>query len=214
MTVAKIRVLIADDHAIVRSGVKRLLSEVPDIEAVGEVQDAAQILQRMRSEHWDVLLLDLDMPGQNPLDVLRLLTRNHPHVKVLILSMYSEEQFGLRTIKAGAAGYLSKKSAPEQLITAIRRVSEGGAYLSASLAAVLASKLHLNPTDTIHEMLSDREFAVLQGIASGKSITEIAQELSISVKTVSTYRSRLLVTLNLRSNVEVARYAADHGLVK
>jgi DNA-binding NarL/FixJ family response regulator len=214
MNTTGLRVLIADDHAILRSGLRRLLQEMPEVEAVGEAESASQVRERMRSECWDVLLLDLDMPGQNPLEVLKLVKSEHPDAAVLILSMYPEEQFALRALKAGAAGYLSKKSAPEQLVTAIRRVAEGGTYISAALAVTLARNLRARPVDTINDLLSDREFSVLRGIATGKPLSEIAKELSLSAKTVSTYRTRLLTKLNLHSNVELARYAAEHGIVK
>jgi two-component system invasion response regulator UvrY len=214
MNQAKLRVLIADDHGILRSGIKRLLLEMPDIDAVGEAENGAQVLQRMASEHWDVLVLDLDMPGQDSLDILRHVKNNHPDTAVLILTMFPEEQFALRTLKAGAAGYLTKQSAPEHLLTAIRRLGEGGTYISASLAATLAANLKSRRADTLNELLSDREFTVMRGIAGGESITQIAKELNLSAKTVSTYRTRLLIKLNLQSNVELARYAAEHGLVK
>ena len=161
-----------------------------------------------------MLVLDLDMPGQDSLDILRHVKNNHPDTAVLILTMFPEEQFALRTLKAGAAGYLTKQSAPEQLLTAIRRLGEGGTYISASLAATLAANLRSRRADTINELLSDREFTVMRGIAGGESITQIAKELNLSAKTVSTYRTRLLTKLNLQSNVELARYAAEHGLVK
>ena len=214
MNRTRLRVLIADDHAILRSGLKRLLHEMTEVEAIGEAEDGNQAVERMRAERWDVLLLDLDMPGQNPLDVLKLVKVDHPDAAVLILSMYPEEQFALRALKAGAAGYLNKKSAPEQLVTAIRRVGEGGTYISAALAAALAKNLQTRPVDTINDLLSDREFTVLRGIAAGRLITEIAKELNLSAKTVSTYRTRLLTKLSLHSNVELARYAADHGIAK
>ena len=214
MNPTRLRVLIADDHAILRSGLRRLLHEMPEVEAIGEAEDGNQVVERMRAERWDVLLLDLDMPGQNPLDVLKLVKGDHPDAAVLILSMYPEERFALRALKAGAAGYLNKKSAPEQLVTAIRRVGEGGTYISAALAAALAKNLQTRPVDTINDLLSDREFTVLRGIAAGRLITEIAKELNLSGKTVSTYRTRLLTRLNLHSNVELARFAAEHGLVK
>jgi DNA-binding NarL/FixJ family response regulator len=210
----KLRILIADDHALLRCGLKRLLLEMPEVGEVGEAETGNQARQSLRVRPWDILLLDLDMPGQNSLDVLKIVRAEHPKVAVLILSMYPESQFGLRTLKAGAAGYLSKESAPEHLMTAIRRVGEGGAYISASLAASLATKMYAQPVDRPNEVLPDREFAVLRGIAAGKSVTEIAEELNLSVKTVSTYRSRVLARLNLHSNIDLARYATEHGLVK
>jgi two-component system invasion response regulator UvrY len=209
-----LRVLIADDHGILRSGIKRLLQEALDISAVGEAENGEQVLRRMASEHWDIVLLDLDMPGQDPLDVLRHIKNKHPDTAVLILTMFPEDQFALRTLKAGAAGYLNKRSAPEQLLSAIRRLGEGGTYISASLAATLAASLSSRRTDAIEELLSDREFTVMRGIAGGESITQIAKALNLSAKTVSTYRTRVLTKLNLQSNVELARYAAERGLVK
>jgi DNA-binding NarL/FixJ family response regulator len=210
----RLSVLIADDHAILRSGLRRLLQDMPEVEMVGEADTGNLVRERMRAQRWDVLLLDIDMPGQNALDVLKLVKSDHPDVAVLILSMYPEEQFALRALKAGAAGYLNKKSAPEQLLAAIRRVAEGGTYLSAALAATLARNLRARPVDTVHDLLSDREFTVLRGIAAGRPISEIAKELNLSAKTVSTYRTRLLTKLDMHSNVELARYAAEHGIVK
>ena len=210
----KISVLIADDHSILRAGVKRLLQEMPEIDRIEEAQDGEQVLKLMRTLAWDVLLLDLDMPGHDPLDVLRAVRHSYPDTAVLVLSMYPEDQFALRTLKAGAAGYVSKQSAPDQLITAVRRVSEGGAYISANLAAVLAKSMGAKPKDTIEDLLSDREFTVLRGIASGKSMTQLGLELNLSAKTISTYRTRLLTKLNLHSNAELIRYAAEHRLIK
>jgi two-component system, NarL family, invasion response regulator UvrY len=210
----KLRILIADDHTILRSGLKRLLQDVPGIQEVGEAENANVARHLLRSGNWDIVLLDLDMPGQNPLDVLKGLKVDHPEVAVLILSMYPEEQFGLRALKAGAAGYLNKDSAAEELISAIRRISEGGAYISAGLAGVIARNLHTGAVDEQQTHLSDREFAVLRGIAAGKSIVHIANELNLSAKTISTYRARVLSRLGLHSNVELARYAAEHGIVK
>jgi len=160
-----------------------------------------------------VLLLDLDMRGQNAFDVLKMVKASHPEVAVLVLSMYPEAQFGLRALKAGAAGYVNKQSAAEQLMTAIRLVVSGSAYLSATLSGVLATQ-GAQPHDEVLEHLSDREFTVLRALATGKSISDIALDLNLSAKTVSTYRTRLLEKLRLGSNVELARYAAERGLVK
>ena len=210
----KLRILIADDHAVLRAGLRRLLQDVPGIGEVGEAETATHARQALRSAHWDILVLDLDMPGQSPLDVLKSLKADHPDVAVLILSMYPEEEFGLRSLKAGASGYLSKQSAPEELVTAIRRISEGGAYISAGLAKLMARMSHATAADPATKQLTDREFAVLRGIAAGRSITQIAKELNLSAKTISTYRARVLKRLNMHSNVELARYAAEHGIVK
>jgi two-component system, NarL family, invasion response regulator UvrY len=214
MKTLKVKVLLADDHAILRAGLRRLLEERPEIEAVGEAESAAQTLELMRTQHWDVLLLDLDMPGCNSIDLLKHIKAAYPALAVLILSMYPEEQFGLRSISAGAAGYLNKGGTPEQLIMAINRVNAGGAYISAGLALALAQTGPADPVDMLSKLLSDREFTVLRELAAGKSITAIAKQLALSAKTVSTYRARLMVRLNLRNNVELARYAAEHGLVK
>jgi two-component system, NarL family, invasion response regulator UvrY len=214
MPAPTLRLLLVDDHAILRSGLKRLLGEMPEVAEIGEARDGAEMLERVRAQHWDVIVLDLEMPGPNPLDALRRVKSDHPDVAVLILSMYDEERFALRALKAGAAGYLNKQSAPQQLITAIRLIADGGTYISASLAGLLARNLDAKPADTLNELLSDREFAVLRGIAGGKQIGEIARELNLSAKTVSTYRARLLTKLNLHSNVELARYAAERNLVK
>lgn len=210
----RLRVLIADDHAILRSGLARLMEDVPGIAAVGEASSANEARQLLKSGTWDILLLDLDMPGQNPLDALRAVKAEHPEVAVLILSMYPEEQFGVRTLKAGASGYLSKDSAPDELVTAIRRIGEGGAYISARLTTTLVRFVETQAFDCGNRQLTDREFSVLRGIAAGRSITQISKELNISAKTVSTYRSRVLKRLNLHSNVELARYAEGLGLVK
>ncbi|MBA3596309.1 MAG: response regulator transcription factor [Methylibium sp.] len=211
---SRLRLLIADDHAILRFGLRRLLGEMAEVEAIGEAENGARVAQLLREEHWDVLVLDLDMPGQNVLDVLKRAKLDHPDLSVLILSMFPEEQFAMRALKAGAAGYLNKQSAPEQLITAVRLVANGGTYISAALAGALARNLSAKPLDTINEVLSDREFTVLRGIANGHTVSQIAQTLNLSAKTVSTYRTRLLTKLGVRSNVELARYAAEHSLVK
>ena len=210
----KLRILIADDHAILRSGLRRLLEDVPEVETVGEAETATHARQMLRLESWDIVLLDLDMPGQNTLEVLRALKAENPEISVLILSMYPEEQFGLRALNAGASGYLSKNSVPEELVTAIRRISQGGAYISVGLAASMARSLEASARHSGEQQLSDREFAVLRGIAAGRSIKQIADELNLSAKTISTYRARVLKRLGLRSNVELARYAARQGLIQ
>jgi two-component system, NarL family, invasion response regulator UvrY len=209
-----LRLLVADDHAILRAGLRRLLSEMPEVTHIGEADDGQGVLDLVRSEPWDVIVLDLDMPGPSPLDVLKRIKADHPDIAVLILSMYPEERFALRALKAGAAGYLNKRSAAQQLITAIRLIGDGGTYISSNLATELARGLSAKPKDTLNDMLSDREFTVLRAIASGKAASEIARDLNLSTKTVSTYRMRLMTKLNLHSNVDLARFAAEHGLVK
>jgi DNA-binding NarL/FixJ family response regulator len=209
-----LRLLLADDHAILRAGLRRLLSEMPEVTHIGEAEDGQGVLELLRAETWDVIVLDLDMPGPSPLDVVKRIKADHPDTAVLILSMYPEDRFALRALKAGAAGYLHKRSAAHQLIMAIRLIGDGGTYISSQLAAELARGLTAKPTDTLNEMLSDREFTVLRAIASGKAASEIARDLNLSTKTVSTYRMRLMTKLNLHSNVDLARFAAEHGLVK
>jgi two-component system, NarL family, invasion response regulator UvrY len=207
----KLKVLIADDHALLRSAVKRLLSDIPDIDAIAEASNAEEVLTCLRSEHYDVLLLDLGMPGPNAFTLLRQLKADHPQICILILSMYPEEQFGLRAFVAGASGYVNKQSTPEHLVAAIRRVRDGGAYISGTVAVAVARNMHTKTADTAAKGLSDRESTVLRAIAAGKSITEISKELNVSTKTISTYRARLLNRLDLRSNIELARYAVEHG---
>jgi two-component system, NarL family, invasion response regulator UvrY len=209
-----LRLLLADDHAILRAGLRRLLSEMPEVTHIGEADDGQVVLDLVRAEPWDVIVLDIDMPGLSPLDVLKRIKAEHPDMAVLILSMYPEERFALRALKAGAAGYLNKRSAAQQLITAIRLIGDGGTYISSTLATELARGLNAKPKDTLNEMLSDREFTVLRAIASGQAASDIARDLNLSTKTISTYRMRLMTKLNLHSNVELARFATEHGLVK
>jgi DNA-binding NarL/FixJ family response regulator len=208
-----LRVLVADDHALLRHVVRRLLENSDGIAHVGEAQNADQVLDQLQAASWDVVVLDIDMPGQNSLYLLEWIKDHHPEIAVLMLSMYPEEQFGLRTIRAGAAGYLNKGANPDQLVTAVRRLGEGGAYISAGLASSLASRRSPAPAEVEKAVPSQRERAVLRGIAEGKSICAIARELNLSAKTVSTYRARLLLRLNLRTNIELARYAAESELV-
>jgi two-component system, NarL family, invasion response regulator UvrY len=209
-----LRVLIADDHATLRLGIKRLVEEMPGIEATAEAGSGAEVLRHMQSGRWDVVVLDLEMPGSDSLDLLRHIKARYPSTAVLIFSMYSEQQFAMRAIRCGAAGYLNKQATPDQLQVAVRRVGEGGSYISAALALELANAVGVKHAQTDETLLSDREFTVMRGIATGKPIAEIGRELNLSAKTVSTYRARVLTKLNLQSNVELARYAVERGLVK
>jgi two-component system invasion response regulator UvrY len=208
-----IRVLIADDHAIVREGLKQILSEIPDMMVVDEAFDGEEALRKTQTDTWDVLVLDLAMPGRSGLDILEQLKGTRPWRPVLVLSMHAEEMYAVRVLRAGASGYLTKESTPYELVKAIRKVLSGGKYVSASLAETLALRLDDTTERPLHETLSQREFQVLRMLASGKTITEVAGELSLSVKTVSTYRARVLEKLNLRNNAEAIRYAVDHHLV-
>jgi len=209
-----IRVLVADDHAVVRRGLLQILEEVPAMIVAGEAATGRQVLQAVQREDYDVLVLDIAMPDGGGLEVLRQLKSLKPDLPVLILSMYSEKQYALRTLKTGAAGYLTKESAPDELIAAILRVARGGRYVTQSLAAELAVALAGELEQEPHETLSDREYQVMCLLAAGYTVTEIATELSLSVKTVSTYRIRMMDKLGLKRTAEIIRYALERGLVK
>jgi two-component system, NarL family, invasion response regulator UvrY len=208
-----IKVLIADDHAILRRGLKEILSREMEGAVCGEAKDAQQVLARVQSDHWDLVILDLSMPGRSGLDVLRDIKGLRPKLPVLVLSMHPEDQYGKRILKAGAAGYMNKESAPEELIKAIRKVLAGGRYVSPALAERLAWDLNEDVTRPVHETLSDREFEVLRMIASGKTVTQIAEELHLSVATVSTYRARILEKMKMSTTVQIMHYALTNHLV-
>ena len=209
-----IRVLIADDHAIVRQGLRQILSDTADLTVAGEAEIGVQAVQLVRSGEWDVVLMDVSMPDRNGIDALKIIKKEFPRLPVLILSMYPEEQYAIRALKAGAAGYLTKQSAPELLVTAIRQVASGKKYVSPSLAEELANAIGEDSERPPHEKLSDREYQTLCMIASGKTPTEIAEALNLSVKTVSVYRARLLEKMNLRNNAELTHYGLKHGLAE
>lgn len=208
-----IRILVADDHAVVREGLKRILSGVADIVVAGEACDGHQALEQARQGDYDLLLLDIAMPRMNGLDVLKQLKAEGSRLPILMLSMYPEEQYAIRTLKAGAAGYLTKESAPEELIAAVRKVSKGGKYVTVSLAEKLTAYLSPASEKPAHELLSDREYQVFLMLASGKTVSEIANELSLSVKTISTNRARILSKMGMTSNAELMHYAMKNGLV-
>ena len=209
-----LRILVADDHAIVREGLKQILAETSDIVVGGEASDGNQALNQARTAAYDLVLLDIAMPGMNGLEVLKQLKSERPDLPVLMLSMYPEEQFAVRTLKAGASGYLTKQSAPSELIAAIRKVCNGGKYVTSSLAESLAVYLESDSDRPPHELLSDREYEVMLMIASGKTVKMIGKELSLSVKTVSTNRSRALRKMGMKTNAELTYYAIKHGLVQ
>ena len=208
-----IRVLIADDHAVVRRGVRQILEETSEFTAAGEATSGQDTLQQVRSGQFDIVLLDISMPDRSGLEILHTLHDLYPRLRVLILSVYPEEQYAVRVLKAGAAGYLTKDSAPEELITALRKVSQGGRYVSAALAEKLAADLVDGPARSGLEALSDREVQVFTLLAGGKTVSEAADEMALSVKTVSTYRTRILQKLDLHSTAELVRYALDHHLI-
>ena len=209
-----IKILVADDHAIVREGLKQIVADTSDMVVAGEAVDGPEVLTLVRKEAWDLILLDISMPGRGGIDILKDLKIEKPKLPVLVLSMHPEEQYAIRALKAGADGYLTKESAPEELIEAIRKVSRGGKYISATLAESLASHVGTNAEKPLHETLSDREYQVMLMIASGKTVTEIASELSLSVKTISTNRVRALRKMGMKTNAELTYYAIKHGLVE
>ncbi|MGD1147037.1 MAG: response regulator transcription factor [Thermoanaerobaculaceae bacterium] len=208
-----IRVLVADDHALVRAGLKHILGKTGEISVVGEACNGQEVMVEARRTPCDVVLLDIGMPGRSGLDVLKQLRAEHPGLSVLILTMYPEEQYAVRALRAGAAGYLTKDSGPEELVNAVRKVASGGRYVTMRAAESLAFEVQGRLRQSPHEALSDRELQVLCMIARGKTVNEIAAELTLSAKTVSTYRSRVLAKLNLRNNSEIAYYAVKEGLV-
>jgi len=209
----KIRVLIADDHAIIRHGLKQILSETEDLVLAGEADGGVSAMQLLRTLECDVVLMDVSMPDRNGIDTLKLVKKEFPRLPVLILSMHPEEQYAVRALRAGAAGYLSKQAAPEQLVTALRQVASGKKYVSAEVAEELANAIGEDLDRPPHEKLSDREYQTLCMIASGRTLTQIAEQLNLSVKTVSVYRARLLEKMRLHNNAELTHYGLKHGLV-
>lgn len=207
------RILIADDHPVVRTGLVELITGSFDNVAFTEASSAQQALEQVWKQDWEAVILDISMPGRNGIEILKELKKARPRIPVLILSMHPEEQFARRALKAGASAYLTKESAPEEVVKALRRVLGGGRYVSAALAEKLASDLGQETERPVHEVLSDREFQVLRMMALGKTVTDIAEELALSVKTVSTYRTRMLEKTGMKNNAELIRYAIQNHLV-
>jgi two-component system, NarL family, invasion response regulator UvrY len=208
-----IRILIADDHSIVREGLKQILAETPDMKVTGEASNAEEVLQRVREERWDIVILDISLPDRNGLEVMKQIKDQYPKLPILILSMHAEAQYAVRALKSGASGYLTKESASHQLIDAIKDVAEGGKYVSPSLANKIILHLGEDPPKQPHEILSAREHQVFFMIVSGKSLKEISNELSLSIKTISTHRSRILQKMGMKNNVELIRYAIQNNIV-
>jgi len=207
------RVLIVDDHAIVRRGLRELLSDEFHGAAFGEASEARLALEQLRRKEWDVALLDIALPGKSGLDLLKELKAEWPALPVLVVSAHPEDQFAVRALKAGAGGYMTKESAPEELAKAVRKILSGGRYVSPALAEKLAMGVTKDLTRTPHETLSDREYEVMSRIGSGKTVTEIGEELSLSPKTISTYRSRVLLKLGVKNSAEIVQYVIRNGLV-
>jgi len=208
-----LKIFIADDHAIVRQGLKQIVTETGDMVVAGEASNGQELLNKIKETDYDVVVLDITMPGINGLDALKQLRSERPTLPILMLSIHPEEQYAVRALRGGASGYLTKESAPDELVVAIRKVSSGGKYVSPSLAERLAFEMEAGHQKELHDTLSDREYQVLCLIASGKTVTEIARELSLSEKTISTYRSRILEKMNLKNNAELTHYAIKNQLV-
>ena len=210
-----LKILLADDHAVVRQVVKQILSESFAKATFGEAQNVHELLELVHNGKWDVVILDLAMQGGSGLDTLKQIKHEQPQLPVLILSMYPEDQYAVRTLRAGAAGYLNKEGAPEELVQAVHKIMQGGKYISASVGEELEWQLHRNPADDRprHAALSDREYEVLCMLASGKRVSEISNALSLSTKTISTYRARILEKMNMRTNAELTQYALQNGLI-
>lgn len=208
-----IDILIADDHAIVRDGLKRILQQTDDLVVAGEAKDAQEVVQRVRERKWDLLLMDMSMPGHSGLELIKRVKEEQPRLPILVLSMHQEHQYALRAIRAGAAGYLTKDSASELLVAAIRKVVGGGMFISETAAELLARASAGGGQALPHTRLSDREFQVFRMVARGKTVTQIAEELNLSVKTVSTHKTRLLEKMNLSNQAELVRYAIEHQLL-
>jgi DNA-binding NarL/FixJ family response regulator len=208
-----IKIFIVDDHSFVREGIKYVLKGNTDIKVTGEASSGQEALDKIKDEEFDVIVLDITMPGKNGLDILKDIKRLYPKLPVLILSMHPEDQFGIRLLQAGAAGYITKQAAPTELVLAIRKIYSGGKYLSPALAEKIAFHLEQDTIKAPHERLSDREFQIMRMLSIGKTVTEIAQELSLSVKTVSTHRTHIMEKMKMASNAELASYSKVHNLI-
>ncbi len=209
----KIKIIIADDHAIVREGLKQIVAEEKDMLVCGEAENASGLMELLNKEQWSIVVLDINMPGKSGLEALKDIKQIYPNLPVLILSMFSEDQYGLRAIKAGASGYLKKVSAPTELVIAIRKIVSGRKYINASLAEKLAENLGSGNNIFLHDKLSDREYQIMCNIALGKSAEEIAEELSLSINTIYTYRNRIFEKMSMKSNVELTQYAVQNKLI-
>ena len=209
-----IRIVVADDHTIVREGLKQILTAAGDLEVVAEAQNGFEVMDRVRALDFDVLLLDMSMPGKSGIELIKQVHAEKPRLRILVLSMHEEHQYAVRAIRAGAAGYLTKEGASAQLVSAIRRVAAGGAYISADVAEQLALGAMPDAKGPPHSTLSDREFQIFRMIAEGRSVSDIAERLNLSVKTVSTHKANILQKMNMSTQAELIRYALTHRLVE
>jgi len=208
-----VSILIADDHAIVRDGLKQILANTGDLLAGGEAKDGHELMQRVRERDWNLLLMDMSMPGRSGIELIKQVKAEKPKLPILVLSMHQEHQYAVRAMRAGASGYLNKDSASELLVAAIRKIIAGGVFVSEAVAELLARETMSGPQALAHTLLSDREYQVFRMIAQGKTVTEIGTELMLSVKTVSTHKTRLMEKLKLANQAELVRYALEHGLL-
>jgi len=208
-----LRIIIADDHTVVRRGLKQILLDEFPSAVIEEAADADLLLKKVFKEEWDIVISDLSMPGRSGMDALQQIKLHNPKLPVLILSVHSEEHYAIRVLKAGASGYLNKESAPEELINAVRRLLMGKKYITPTIAEQLASGLDKDSEKPLHEILSDREFEVLKLLASGKSVSDIADQMVLSVTTVSTYRARIMAKMNLKTNADLTLYAIENKLI-
>lgn len=209
-----IRIVIADDHAIVREGLKRIVTSAEDMTVVGEASNGTEVMRQVRESDFDVLVLDLSMPGRSGMELIKLVRYEKPKLRILVLSMHEELQYAVRSIKSGASGYLTKESAPMQLMQVLRKIAAGGAFISTGVAEQLALGSMLGSTSAPHERLTDREFEVFRLIAIGMSVTDIAGRLNLSAKTISTHKANLMQKMNLQNQTELIRYAIKHGVTE
>ncbi len=209
-----IKVLIADDHTIVRRGIKQVLAEIPGVQVTAEAGTGAEVLELIDSSEFDLVLLDISMPRQSGIEVLKQIKWQKPNLPVLVLSIYPEEQYAVRALRAGSSGYLTKESAPDELKQAVIKIARGEKYITSSLAEKLASELSLDRKKMPHEILSDREYEVFNLLASGNTASQVAQKMSLSVKTISTYRSRILSKMNFKTNAQLTHYAFKNNLIE
>lgn len=208
-----IRIVIADDHTIMREGLKQLLAAATDLTVIGEARDGAEVLKRVREDDFDVLLLDMSMPGRSGIELIKQVRSEKPQVRILVLSMHEEQQYAVRALRAGAAGYMTKDSASAQLVAAIRKVAAGGAYISSAVGEQFALGAMAQISGPPHTTLSDREYQVFEMLVAGKSVTDIAQRLNLSVKTVSTHKAHVMQKMQMTNQSELVRYALNHRLL-
>jgi len=208
-----IRILVADDHTLVREGLKQILQSAADFQVAGEASNGLEVLAQLKQEQWDVLLLDMSMPGRSGIELIKQIKEEKPRLPILVLTMHGEQQYAIRAFKAGVAGYLTKESASAELVSAVRKVASGGVYVSVAIAEKLALNLSPQTEELPHQRLSDREFDVFRRLVSGQTVSEIGDALSVSVKTVSTHKTRILQKMEMQNQTELIRYAISHNLV-